>query len=138
MAAQHPQHRCKGCQVANHQQESRGCPDNQEGRQEGNQEGNYHQKDHPGASHKQQHCKLQQMGQAPQGTSEAMRGAPPDIFNGEWSQTSKFMLQFQIWWMVINRAEAIINPFQRITLCLSFIRGKRVDRWVEEKINQLR
>jgi hypothetical protein len=38
----------------------------------------------------------QQMGQAPQGTSEAMKGAPPDVFNGEWSQTSKFMLQFQI------------------------------------------
>jgi hypothetical protein len=78
------------------------------------------------------------MGQAPQGTSEAMKGAPPDIFNGEWSQMNKFMLQFQIWWMVNNRAEAMINPFQRITLCLSFIRGKRVDRWVKEEINQLR
>jgi hypothetical protein len=81
---------------------------------------------------------LQQMGQAPQGTSEVMKGAPPDVFNGDWFQTSKFMLQFQIWWMVNNRAEAMINPFQRIALCLSFIRGKRVDRWVEEKINQLR
>jgi hypothetical protein len=40
--------------------------------------------------------------------------------------------------MVNNRVEVMINPFQRITLCLSFIRGKRVDRWVEEKINQLR
>jgi hypothetical protein len=39
--------------------------------------------------------------------------------------------------MVNNRAEAMINPFQRIALCLSFIRGKRVDKWVEEKINQL-
>jgi hypothetical protein len=39
--------------------------------------------------------------------------------------------------MVNNRAEVMINPFQRITLCLSFIRGKRVDTWVEEKINQL-
>jgi Retrotransposon gag protein len=39
--------------------------------------------------------------------------------------------------MVNNRAEAMIDPFQRITLCLSFIRGKRVDKWVEEKINQL-
>jgi Retrotransposon gag protein len=67
-----------------------------------------------------------------------MKGAPPDVFNGERSQTSKFMLQFQIWWMVNNRAEAMINPFQWITLCLSFIRGKRVDKWVEEKINQLR
>ena len=66
-----------------------------------------------------------------------MKGAPPEIFNGDRSQTANFMLQFQIWWMVNNRAEAMINPFQRIALCLSFIRGKRVDKWVEEKINQL-
>jgi hypothetical protein len=39
--------------------------------------------------------------------------------------------------MVNNRAEATLNLFQRIALCLSFIRGKRVDKWVEEKINQL-
>jgi Retrotransposon gag protein len=66
-----------------------------------------------------------------------MKGAPPEIFNGDRSQTANFMLQFQIWWMVNNRAEAMINPFQRIALCLSFIRGKRVDKWVEERINQL-
>jgi hypothetical protein len=51
------------------------------------------------------------MGKAPQGTSKAMKGAPPDVFNEEWSQTNKFMLQFQIWWMVNNRAEVMINPF---------------------------
>jgi hypothetical protein len=66
-----------------------------------------------------------------------MKGVPPEIFNGDRSQMANFMLQFQIWWMVNNRAEAMINPFQRITLCLSFIRGKGVDKWVEEKINQL-
>jgi hypothetical protein len=67
-----------------------------------------------------------------------MKRAPPDVFTGEWSQTSKFMLQFQIWWMINNRTEAMINPFQRIALGLSFIRGKKVDKWVKEKINQLR
>jgi hypothetical protein len=66
-----------------------------------------------------------------------MKGAPPEIFNGDRSQTANFMLQFQIWWMVNNRVEAMNNPFQRIALCLSFIRGRRVDKWVEEKINQL-
>ena len=39
--------------------------------------------------------------------------------------------------MINSMAEAMINPFQRITLCLSFIRGEQVDNWVEEKINQL-
>ena len=46
-------------------------------------------------------------------------------------------MQFQLWWMINSMAEAMINPFQQITLCLSFIRGEQVDNWVEEKINQL-
>ena len=47
-------------------------------------------------------------------------------------------MQFQLWWMINSMAEAMINPFQRIALCLSFIRGEQVDNWVVEKINQLR
>jgi hypothetical protein len=63
-----------------------------------------------------------------------MKGVPPEIFNGDRSQMANFMLQFQIWWMVNNRAEAMINPFQRITLCLSFIRGRRVDKCVAQPL----
>jgi len=47
------------------------------------------------------------------------------------------MTEFQLWWMINSGAEVMNNPFQRIALCLSFIRGPKVDNWVEEKINQL-
>ena len=39
--------------------------------------------------------------------------------------------------MINSMAEAMINPFQQIALCLSFIRGEQVDNWVKEMINQL-
>src|SRR6266850_3426116 len=78
-----------------------------------------------------------QAAQAPHGTNGAMKGQPPTIFNGEQSKTNQFVTEFQLWWMTNRRAEAMNNPFQRAVLCLSFIRGPKVDDWVEEKINQL-
>ena len=67
-----------------------------------------------------------------------MKGQPPTIFDGKRTKTDQFMTEFQLWWMINSRAEVMSNPFQRIALCLSFIRGEKVDKWVEEKINQLR
>src|SRR6266850_6161323 len=78
-----------------------------------------------------------QAAQAPHGTNGAMKGQPPTIFNGEQSKTNQFVTEFQLWWMTNRRAEAMNNPFQRAVLCLSFIRGPKVDNWVEEKIDQL-
>ena len=79
----------------------------------------------------------QQGAQAPHGTDGAMKGQSPTIFDGNRLKTNLFLMQFQLWWMINSMAEAMINPFQRIALCLSFIRGEQVDNWVEEKINQL-
>ena len=67
-----------------------------------------------------------------------MKGQPPNIFDGNRKKTNLFMIQFQLWWMINNKSKVMRNPFQRISLCLSFIRGEQVDNWVEEKINQLR
>jgi hypothetical protein len=67
-----------------------------------------------------------------------MKGQPPTIFDGARSKTSQFMTEFQLWWMINSQAKVMSNPFSRIALCLSFIKGPRVDNWVAEKINQLR
>jgi hypothetical protein len=67
-----------------------------------------------------------------------MKGQPPTIFDGTRSKTTQFMIEFQLWWMINNQAEVMTNPSSRIALCLSFIRGPKVDNWVTEKINQLR
>jgi len=67
-----------------------------------------------------------------------MKGQPPAVFNGNRSKTNQFMTEFQLWWMINNRSESMTIPFERIALCLSFIRGPDVDNWVAEKINQLR
>src|SRR6266850_2239696 len=79
----------------------------------------------------------QQAVQAPHGMDGAMEGQPPIIFNRERLKMNQFMTEFQLWWMINSGAEEMNNSFQQIALCLSFIRGPKVDNWVEEKINQL-
>jgi hypothetical protein len=73
----------------------------------------------------------------PYGIDGAMKGQSPTIFDRNRSKTNLFMMQFQLWWMINSMAEAMINLFQQVALCLSFIRGEQVDNWVKEKINQL-
>jgi len=68
----------------------------------------------------------------------AMKGQPPTIFNGMRLKTNQFMTEFQLWWIINNRSETMHNPFERIALCLSFIRGPKVDNWITGKIDQLR
>lgn len=67
-----------------------------------------------------------------------MKGAPPAVFDGTRTKTQQFMTEFQLWWMINSKSEVMTEAFQRIALCLSFIRGPKVDNWVAEKINQLR
>src|SRR6266850_611567 len=80
---------------------------------------------------------LQQSVQAPHGADGAMEGQSPTIFNRERSKMNQFTTEFQLWWMINSGAEVMNNPLQQIALCLSFIRGPKVDNWVKEKINQL-
>ena len=60
----------------------------------------------------------------------ALRGHPPEIFNGQQKNTQKFMKEFTLWKMCNLQNEAMTNPFQRIALALSYIKGPRVDDWV--------
>jgi len=60
----------------------------------------------------------------------ALRGHPPEIFDGQRKNMQKFVKEFTLWKMCNLRNEAMTNPFQRIALALSYIKGPRVDDWV--------
>jgi len=53
----------------------------------------------------------------------ALRGHPPEIFDGHRRNTQKFVKEFTLWKMCNLRNEAMTNPFQQITLALSYIKG---------------
>ena len=71
----------------------------------------------------------QQAGALP-GANEAMKGHAPEIFDGQRKNAAKFMREFRLWKICNIWNKAMINPFQRIALALSYMKGPKVDDWV--------
>ena len=69
--------------------------------------------------------------------SRAMKGHAPEIFDGQRRNAAKFMHEFGLWKICNVWNEAIINPFQRIALVLSYMRGPKVDDWVLQQGDRL-
>ena len=64
----------------------------------------------------------QQAGALP-GANGAMKGHAPEIFDGQRKNATKFMREFGLWKICNVRNKAMINPFQRIALALSYMKG---------------
>jgi hypothetical protein len=71
------------------------------------------------------------------GSNGAMRGHAPKIFNGQYKNVAKFMHKFRLWKICNVHNEAMINPFQRVALMLSYMKGPKVDDWVLQQGNRL-
>ena len=78
----------------------------------------------------------QQAGVLP-GANGAMKGHAPEIFDGQRKNAAKFMREFGLWKICNVRNEAMINPFQRIALALSYMKGPKVDDWVLQQGDRL-
>ena len=70
-----------------------------------------------------------QAGPVPAG-NRALKGHPPEVFNGDRSKAKKFMKEFMLWKLCNLNNEAQSVPFSRVALCLSYIKGPNVDDWV--------
>jgi hypothetical protein len=53
----------------------------------------------------------------------AMKGHPPELFDGNRKNTKKFMKEFRLWKLCNMNNEAMVNPFLHIALALSYIKG---------------
>ena len=60
----------------------------------------------------------------------ALRGMPPTIFDGNWSNSNKFWNEFRHYRLLNRNNDTISNPFNRVLTALSYIRGPLVDDWV--------
>jgi hypothetical protein len=65
-----------------------------------------------------------------------MKGHPPELFDGNRKNTKKFMKEFGLWKLCNMNNEAMANPFSRVALALSYIKGVNVDDWVEQKVDE--
>jgi hypothetical protein len=59
-------------------------------------------------------------------------GAPPEAFNGDRAKAKEYMRSFKCWW-ALNQENAVFSiPYKRVALCLSYMKGAKVEDWVEQ------
>jgi hypothetical protein len=62
---------------------------------------------------------------------------PPNIFSGERSLSETFIREWELYYLVNINVDRMATPFKRVALCLSLIRGPKVDSWVRQQMNWL-
>lgn len=68
---------------------------------------------------------------------ESMNGLPPEIFDGQRKTASKFMTRLRLWKFCNPQDESMLNPFERVALALSYMKGGKVDDWVSERWDKI-
>jgi hypothetical protein len=71
------------------------------------------------------------------GESGALFGAPPPRFSGDRAKATNFLLAFKGWKAANNAKEAMINPYTRVAVALTFIEGEDVQDWKEHELELL-
>jgi hypothetical protein len=72
-----------------------------------------------------------------EGESGALFGAPPPRFTGDRKQAANFLLAFKGWRAANNKKKAMVNPYTRVVVALTFIKGEDIQDWKEHKLNLL-
>jgi Retrotransposon gag protein len=67
----------------------------------------------------------------------SLQGTAPTIFTGERSLSDTFMRDFKIYKIMNPLANVIKQPYARVAMALSLIRGPKVDDWVDEQLKEL-
>jgi hypothetical protein len=74
---------------------------------------------------------------ADQGEGGALYRAPPQFFRGDSREADRFLLAFKGWRAVNSEKKAMMIPYRRVTLILTFIQGEDIQDWVEHKLDLL-
>jgi hypothetical protein len=59
------------------------------------------------------------------------------VFDGNWSKSEAFIQEFELYMNVNVEAHVISNPYRRLFLALSYMKGPKIDDWVRLIIGQV-
>ena len=69
--------------------------------------------------------------------NRGLKGNPPAIFDGNCSQSNKFLREFRIFRLSNNNNASMSIPLDCIGIATSYICGKNMDDWVEYIMNKV-
>ena len=65
---------------------------------------------------------------------DKLSGQQPVIFEGDRCKSEAFIQEWNIYWGLNQATPHIMNPFSRVLLFLSFIKGEKVQEWTQEQL----
>jgi hypothetical protein len=74
---------------------------------------------------------LAQASPAPPANGGGLFGAPPDAFQGDRPKAKSFLASFTHWWKLNHDKAVFSEPYKRVALCISYLKGPYVDDWAE-------
>jgi hypothetical protein len=63
------------------------------------------------------------------GSNGSMRGNPPAVFSGNHSKSDEFIEDFKVYRMANQGNQMMRVPLERVTLILTYIKGKNIQDW---------
>jgi hypothetical protein len=58
-------------------------------------------------------------------------GTLPEVFDGNRAKAKEYMRSFKCWW-ALNEEKTVFNiPYKRVALCISYMKGPKVEDWAE-------
>ena len=73
----------------------------------------------------------------PPSNGGGLRGTPPTVFAGDRARSDAFWNEVRRYKLLNRHNEAISNPFNRVLTVLSYIKGDRVEDWVDGQAQKL-
>jgi len=68
----------------------------------------------------------------------AIRGKEPSLFDGTRQKSDAFLREFEMYHAMNDTHDLFTNPYKRVILALSLIRGPNVNDWVTQQLKELK
>ena len=65
---------------------------------------------------------------------DKLSGQQPTIFDGDRQKSEAFMQEWNIYWGINRFTPQMVNPFSRVLMFLSFIKGDKVHEWTQAQL----
>jgi len=78
-----------------------------------------------------------QVGQPPVFMNGGLKGTVPANFDGNRKNTKQFTQEFSLYRMINQDSVTMRNPYTRVALALSFMRGPAINDWVLQQTERL-
>jgi hypothetical protein len=60
-------------------------------------------------------------------------GAPLEAFDGNRAKAKEYMCSFKCWWALNEEKPVFSIPYKRVAVCLSYMKGAKVEDWAEQQ-----